>query len=163
MKDRTEKTILYISTLCILLFLGFFVYLVLSGKKVVFRGVPLGVQSIKESFSINDDLRKSSLGTFQNQSDVATVFFGGRIITNPSSWEAVRTNQYSCPALIMTAKNGLEKTPIMTIVDIAFCDGKKVVVEKTYDIIPRANLLFYIHTNDSAYGETIDLILETVQ
>jgi hypothetical protein len=165
MRDRHEKILLFVSTLCIFVFFLGFIYLVFTGKTVSVRGTVFRRGDTGSLLQTKNTLRSSnpSAQSLASTGDTNTLFFGGRILTNPDSWSYRRTGAYHCPAIEFYNQRGLVEERIMTVVDQSFCNAKKVEVPRTLEIFPRGNLLFYIHTQDEIYIETIRILVESTQ
>ena len=165
MQEKHEKILLTISTLCFCVLLGIFFYLVITGKTISIRGKDIGIQNVKTILNSRKlfHATSSSIQPIANTGDVNTIFFGGRILTNPDSWKHRKVTTYTCPSIEFYMPQGVEEKRIMTVMDKTFCDPKNARVPMTLQIIPRANLLFYIHTEDELYTEMMELMMQSVQ
>lgn len=165
MREQHEKILMAISTICLGLLLFGFLFLIVTGKTISIRGNEFGIQNVRTLFNSVPlfHATSSSVQPISNTGDVNTIFFGGRILTNPDSWSYRKTTKYTCPSIEFYMPQGMEEKRIMTVMDKTFCDPKGASVPMTLQIIPRANLLFYIHTEDEAYAEMMELMMQTVQ
>lgn len=165
MRDTHEKFIIVITTLCFLILFGFFTYMIKEEKTISIKKDFFGFRD-KSSLVTTKEATRSSLSSAQSiasTGDTHTIFFGGRIITNPDSWLFRRIGDYHCPALEFYIENGIQKQRILTVVDQSFCNAKKVEVPGSLEIFPRGNLLFYVHTVDRLYIDTIRMLVESTQ
>lgn len=165
MRERHEKILMTLSTICLGVLLLGLLFLIVTGKTISVRGNEFGIQNVRTLFNSVPlfHATSSSVQPISNTGDVNTIFFGGRILTNPNSWKYRKTTKYTCPSIEFYSSQGVQENKIMTVMDKTFCNPKDVVVPLTLHIIPRANLLFYIHTEDELYTETMELMMQSVQ
>lgn len=165
MQEKHEKVTLIISTVCFVVLFAAFAYLVAIKKTIAFRGEETGLKKVTSIFKSTPLFHANSVSVqpIGNTGDINTIFFGGRILTNPDSWSYRKTTKYRCPSIEFYIPQGVEEELIMTVVDKTFCDPKEVFVPMTLEIIPRSNLLFYIHTEKEFYTEMMELMMQSVQ
>jgi hypothetical protein len=165
MQEKQEKVALIISTVCIVLLVVAFAYLVITKKTIAFSGEEAGLKKVSSIFKPAPlfHANSSSVQPIGNTGDINTIFFGGRILTNPDSWSYRKTTKYRCPSIEFYIPKGVEEEMIMTVMDKTFCNPKDVVVPMSLEIIARSNLLFYIHTEKNFYTEMMELMMQSVQ